>query len=207
MKVSSILIAAFAVLFPSYYSNAEQLIQNGAFEQPYTEGWTIHDSVPYNNICQSADLHPDADMELALKGFFWRDNFYTLSQIVELKDNDLKKYFFSLDMSFTKKIGDDYAAAGLAVRFIDELDSVLGARIIYTLTDTAISTCILSDSDYIYKLWPDSQHTTYIEVEDTITWEAYSFTLEQAFNEAVSSGSDKVTQVEVVIWAASGAYG
>lgn len=207
MKVSSTLIAVFVVLFFFYHSNAEQLIQNGTFEQPYSEGWTIHDSVPVNRISQSVDLHPDADIELVLKGFHSSKNFYTLSQIVELKDNDLKKYFFSIDMSFIKRSGDGYAAAGLAVRFIDELDSVLGSRIIYTLTDTIYNACIVSDSDCIYELWPDSQHTTYLEIEDTITWEAYSFTLEQAFNEAVSSGSDKVTQVEVVIWAASGWYG
>lgn len=163
-------------------ASATNLVTNGDFEQDLASGWT--ESSLGGIIDRSTDYHPDADYEVQVYKYS-SSGIVSLSQIVDIDNTDIdfscKAKMYALDNT----VGD-WAAAAVALIYLNETNSVLGETRIYRPSDGDCP-------------WVDTPRLHLIYVPDE-NWLDYTFNINDELQNLPIIDPSYVDKIQVVLF-------
>lgn len=186
--MKSAVIAALAILILAGTAVAENLLVNGDFEQPLTEGW-VEDvrSIAGNYVIERAENLGQPEPGFAARSYKYLAYHASLSQSVDVTDVDLVLTFDGKIM-ISGGSSTCWPAAAFIVSYIDGAESSLGR------------TLFLVQSEY--SNWVESDSVHFIEPATPGAWDRFSLNIsEELANHLPAVPAADVAKIKVDLFA------
>lgn len=170
MKFLILLMALLLLIFSQV--TPLELLSNGDFEEPLTNGWGEVGTSSYYTISRGTHYDPDPDYEVnIIQGT--GSGFARLYQIVSIPSTDIDFSANAKLYSWDNDPTGPWASASVVISYLNEMNMSLGETYICSFSDNCP--------------WSNTPTTHIIEVSDS-SWHNYSFNID---NELINvSGVD-----------------